>query len=323
MKVNCPRTLCAGSFRKGQIKMGLMTELNERFPLRNTEEQKQAFRDGVTAMLAEHGIEARTETFGKSRNLVIGDPAHAEVLFTAHYDTPKRALFPNVMLPSLPLYLLYNILIVLPFAAFAFGCGALGGYFILKTGNRVLPMLGALALYYLVFFLCFFCFKNPHNLNDNTSGTAAVLTLAMRHAGNPKAAFLLFDNEEHGMLGSKAFAKACPAIRDHALVVNMDCVGNGTHFVLALRKDAASHPAFPQLRAASESCAMPVQIPKRRAVMPSDQMSFRHGVGVAAFRYRKFPGFYTPYIHTPADTVADEANITALTDTLSDFLGRL
>ena len=41
---------------------------------------------------------ARTENNDDHINLIFGDPGRAKVIFTAHYDTPRRMLFPNLML---------------------------------------------------------------------------------------------------------------------------------------------------------------------------------------------------------------------------------
>ena len=50
---------------------------------------------------------------------MIGSPEGADVIFTAHYDTPRRALIPNLMLPLNPV--LKWIYIFLPVLAMLAG----------------------------------------------------------------------------------------------------------------------------------------------------------------------------------------------------------
>lgn len=65
--------------------------------------------------------------------------------------------------------------------------------------------------------------------NDNLSGTLAVLDLAGRVAGTPlanRSTFVLFDGEEDGLHGSRAYVKANPEIvRNLRGMFNFDMVG--------------------------------------------------------------------------------------------------
>ena len=93
------------------------------YEVRKTGKQKQAFRQWLTPILEQNGWAVREEkgSFG-ARNLVIGDPDTAKVIYTAHYDTCVRLPFPNFITPkSIPIYVLYQILltIVILVAGFA------------------------------------------------------------------------------------------------------------------------------------------------------------------------------------------------------------
>ncbi|PNY82194.1 M28 family metallopeptidase [Deinococcus koreensis] len=65
--------------------------------------------------------------------------------------------------------------------------------------------------------------------NDNLSGTLSVLEIARRAANTPLAArayFLLFDGEEDGLLGSRAFVKDnAPLVGTLKAMFNLDMVG--------------------------------------------------------------------------------------------------
>ena len=62
-----------------------------------------------------NGFSYRIETapFG-SKNIVIGTPERAKVVYTAHYDTAAVSLIPNIITPkNIFLYILYQLLVTL------------------------------------------------------------------------------------------------------------------------------------------------------------------------------------------------------------------
>ena len=95
--------------KKGGVVLNILDFLNQNYPVRRTEKEKDSFRAEIIRRLAEKGVDARVESTGdgKNKNIVIGDVASAKVVCTAHYDTPAAALFPNIMIPrnSLLFYL--------------------------------------------------------------------------------------------------------------------------------------------------------------------------------------------------------------------------
>ncbi len=61
---------------------------------------------------------------------------------------------------------------------------------------------------------------------------------ALSDAEREKAAFVFFDLEEMGLIGSASFAsKHKKQMRDKPLI-NFDCVSDGNHFLFVLRKKA-------------------------------------------------------------------------------------
>ena len=89
-------------------------ELHTKFPIRRKDAQKEAFRQYVVECATTRGLTASVQTTsdGKNKNVVVGNPETASVVFTAHYDTPARALVPNLMFPNSWIYLLYQCLII-------------------------------------------------------------------------------------------------------------------------------------------------------------------------------------------------------------------
>ena len=81
--------------------MTICEQITELFPVRKTAVHKKAFRQWVMAEIAEMGYSARVEEYDRGRQQIIdvGDPVHAQVTFTAHYDTPSTILLPDLQIP--------------------------------------------------------------------------------------------------------------------------------------------------------------------------------------------------------------------------------
>ena len=300
--------------------MSCLEELNAKYPQRNSLEQKAAFRRWAAEQAEKNSFTVREEENEGHINLVIGDPEKASVLFTAHYDTPRRSLFPNLLLPTkMWLKILYTFGILIPILAVAVLAGvsagaAFGGF------ESFIGRLGGLAVYMVIYF-GFYCllFRGPANLsnkNDNTSGSAAVLDLTVSLSGIKEAAFILFDDEEKGKKGSKAWTAAHSALKENLLTINMDCVGNGEHFIVSVPEEAEKDAAWAAFRKALEGIGAKLY-PSRKASMNSDQKNFRKGVGICACLFGKVIGYYTPRIHTKNDTVASEETVDRLTKALT------
>lgn len=291
------------------------------YEVRKTRAQKSAFID----MLREHYGDRMTveeEKGGlKSRNIVIGDPEQAKVVFTAHYDTCARMPFPNFITPcNFAVYLLYQLILTVVLLAppmllsvlAAVLCRPLPEFAgLLATEAALLLGLGA------ELWLMMAGPANRHTANDNTSGTVTVLTLADRLCDNPDAAFILFDHEEIGLLGSAAYAKKHPNVKKNGFVVNFDCVSDGDNLLAVFTKTAENNEIFEYMRThAGEVMSgygkIPVIVSSKKAFYPSDQAAFKNTVAAAALKKAPVIGLYMDKIHTPKDTEFDESNIEAL-----------
>ena len=73
--------------------------IDEKFPIRRSDEEKKAFAEFAIAEAEELGYKGGIEAAEKHNNLVFGDLKSARVIFTAHYDTPAHSLIPNLMMP--------------------------------------------------------------------------------------------------------------------------------------------------------------------------------------------------------------------------------
>lgn len=300
----------------------LSNEILRAWQVRKTGKQKSAF----IAFLQSHFPALQVENGGlfKNRNLVLGDPASAKIVFTAHYDTCARLPFPNFITPcNLWPYLGYQLLICLPFLALYFACL----YFLPRWGVDFLlsDLIGFAAMMGAMVWLLMLGTPNAHTANDNTSGviTLCELYAALPEEARQQAAFVFFDNEENGLLGSAAFHRRHKKDNiDGKLLLNFDCVSDGDGILLALSK-----PARARFGALLEECytsadGKAVLFPAS-AFYPSDQVNFKLGVGVAALKKHRAWGWYMDKIHTKHDTAFDESNIAFLVSHTEELMKRI
>ena len=279
------------------------------YEVRKTSKQRKAFRNWLTPILEKNGWTVREEkgAFGV-RNLIIGDPDTAKVVYTAHYDTCVRLPFPNFITPkSIGLYVLYQVVLTVAILGVMGIASWLAGL--------VLGEFGILLAYYGMLGLLLFGPANPHTANDNTSGVTAVVELAltMPPEQRGKCAFVLFDLEEAGLLGSSAFAKKHKRVRKNTLLVNMDCVSDGGTMLFCFRKRSRQEVERFRTAFLTDSRIRPDFVTKGY-IYPSDQIQFDWGVGVSALRSTKRGLLYMNRIHTKRDTVYREENIAWLVE---------
>ncbi len=286
---------------------GLSYEILQNWQVRKTRAQKSAFIEMMQRRLP--GLRVEEGGFPRCRNLVLGDAEAAKVVFTAHYDTCARLPFPNFVTPkNLLLYLAYSVLISLPFLALMFALTALLAPRLGVAGAFLGLLFGLGAMVY-VFLLGP---ANPHTVNDNTSGVLTLVEAIGRMSEEERAqcAFVFFDHEESGLLGSGWFASRHRKAMKDKLLVNFDCVSDGDDFLFVSsrkarrRYDAALRGAF----SAAEGKTLHFES-TLTAFYPSDQANFPVGVGVSAMRKKPLAGLYMSRIHTAKDTVLQEENL--------------
>ena len=302
--------------------MTFLQEITQRFPIRKTEEQKDAFLKYAVARARRMGYAARIEEDGRHKNLVAGDPEHANVIFTAHYDTAADRLIPNPLIPrNVPLFLLCQLGIVALLFVISFLMGWLS-FVLTRIGG--LPLIVFLLTYYILLMLMILGPANRNNVNCNTSGVAAVLQLMeqLPEEHRDQAAFLLFDDGEKGKAGSRAYATRHNAIKKDTVIFNMDCVGVGEHLLIIAKNFARATYAYPLLTDSfrAEDGVTPHFYPSSGSTVNSDHQSFRRGFCAVFCKKRKIVGYYTPDVHTRRDTQASQGNIDYLTRSLLRFV---
>ena len=209
--------------------MTICERITELFPVRKTAAQKQAFCQWVMGEIGAMGYPVRVEENDKGRqqNVIVGDPEHAEVTFTAHYDTPATIWVPDLQIPrNYPVYLLWQLLMIGGMLLISLAVGLGVG---LVSGSGDAMLLGCFGAFLVLMWLQLAGVANKHNVNDNTSGVAALLETMQRipAESREKVAFILFDNMEKGRKGSKAYARDHLEMQHTRFVVNADSVGVG------------------------------------------------------------------------------------------------
>ena len=281
----------------------------EKYEIRKSKQQKTEFIEYVKSLADMAGYEVKTEKgMLGARNIVIGDPESAKVIYTAHYDTCATLPFPNLITPkNIGLYLLYQIAIVLAVFAIVFIITFLSSFIVPAPFLTLVYELSVLV------FLGFFVFgpANKHTANDNTSGVTVVIDTMLSMPENAKkdAAFVLFDLEEMGLFGSCGYNSKHKTMMKNKLLINFDCVSDGNDILLIVKKKASDYiPAITEAFKGNETIC--TQVVSKNVFYPSDQSSFPMGVGIGAFkRTKRLKILYLDRIHTKHDTIYDEENI--------------
>lgn len=287
------------------------------FQVRKSRKQKESFRNWLCEELKSAGYAPELEKDFAAKNVVVGDPDTASVIFSAHYDTCAVLPIPNFITPrNLFFYICYQLLFLLIFLVVVFVFD-LAFFFLTDAPAEV----GIGLSYILCIFMVWWIIDgkaNKHTANDNTSGVITLLetALAMPPEDREKVCFVFFDNEEKGMFGSAAFTKKHRKAKKEVLNINFDCVSDGDYLQFfpgkRLKKDEA---ALEQIERAFEGRGeKQTEVVRGFGFYPSDNASFRRGVGVCALKHKRFLGYYMNRIHTGRDTVFEEENIELLLD---------
>lgn len=297
-------------------------KIMEDFQVRKSRKQKEKFRSWLCEELKEAGYAPSVEEKFTAKNVVVGDPDTAKIIFSAHYDTCAVLPIPNFITPrNMFFYVCYQLLLVIPlFLMLAVVEGILLAVTVELRSPALLMLMPITSIALCAFFVWWIIDgpANRHTANDNTSGVITLLetALALPRSDREKVCFVFFDNEEKGMFGSMAFTKAHRKAKKEALNINFDCVSDGDFLQFfpgkRLKKDEKTleriESAF-QGRGGKQT-----EVVRGFGFYPSDNASFKRGVGVCALKHRKIIGYYMSRIHTNRDTVFEEENITLLRD---------
>ena len=277
------------------------------YQVRKTKMQKRAFAQYVGQKAVENGYPVTVEKGSfNSENIVVGDV----VLPFPNFITPK----------NFGIYLLYQIALTVAILAVMFAVdfliGFSVGYFGTLAGVKdreyllMLTTLLSTASWLAIMILLLCGPANKHTVNDNTSGVITLLDTmaAMPEELRPYVAFVFFDLEEMGMIGSSAFASRHKSALSRTPALNFDCVSDGETILICPKKKAQGFVTL--LEGSFVSCdAVTVEIATKGVFYPSDQMMMPCGIGVAALKKTKSGILYMDRIHTKRDVIFREENI--------------
>jgi hypothetical protein len=302
-------------------------EILWRYLVRKSWRQKTSFINRTKEVLEEQGYPVVIEQGGmaRSRNIVVGDVNQAKVIYTAHYDTCPVMPLPNFVTPkNILFYIFYQLMLT----ALILGTGYIAGYLVALFTNMAFGSLVTGVMTLLFCYQIMAGISNPNTYNDNTSGVTTLVEIAMNLPleERGKAAFVFFDNEELGLLGSSVFYKRHHKSIQDTPVINFDCVSDGD-YILAIankkmKKDTVSYDLMRTCLASEENKKVDY-LSSSSTFYPSDQMKFKKYFGIAAVRKAPILGYYLGRIHTPFDTIYDKGNIKLLSDAMVRFTGQL
>ena len=295
----------------------LSQEIIEKYQVRKTRKQKTNFINFLKDKYPE--LKVQNGGFAKNRNLILGDINKADTIVTAHYDTCAVLPFPNLLLPNnIFLTLLVQVFFVVFFITLfnisislilsAFNVYLKFSFLITETNISCL----------LLIFIMMFGKPNKHTMNDNTSGVITLIETINSYQ-DEKVAYVFFDNEEYGLLGSAYFSKINKETLKNKLIINIDCVSDGDNIaIISAKKHFNKNKNKVENTFVSDQKNI-IHVDSRKFYYPSDQLNFKNYMAIAAFNKHKRFGYYVDKIHTAKDLAFDQNNILLIRDSLIRF----
>ncbi|MFA7435279.1 MAG: M28 family peptidase [Bacilli bacterium] len=271
---------------------------------------KSNFREYLKSKATKYGLEYNIfpNSFA-SKNVVIGNLKKAKFVLGAHYDTPPR--MPAFLMRSI---LFFNILSFL-FVPFV----------IIILILLELPIIIAPLIYLgLLLYLMGFGIANKFNYNDNTSGVLTLLAIMAKHGSND-VAYVFFDNEEKGLIGSLQMALILRKLGHYQprkkIFINFDCVGRGNVFGVASFKNKRVAQDLIDLSNNKDTSGLSFVHRKASRFEASDHFSFRNwnSLGIMCYN-RKRKKYVLKNIHSHKDKYIELKNINVLVDLICDLI---
>lgn len=285
------------------------------YQVRKSGKQKARFREYVKSIMGSE-YDVKEDVFRNNVNVVLGDVDKAKIIIGAHYDTCAVLPIPNLIIPnSLWGFIFSQVIMVF----LMFGLAYLMAYIIMMViGENVLVF--SVCLLFIAWWTMY-GMANKHTVNDNTSGVIVVLKMALKLdvRMRDKVCFVLFDNEEKGLLGSKTMASKY-ALKDK-LILNFDCVSDGDDIIFFANKAIKNNEKIESVikEVYKGNGKKRVSVNKGFGFYPSDNLMFKKAYGICALK-KCMNINYMDRIHTCFDTKYDEENINILVDSTCEFI---
>jgi len=271
---------------------------------------KKVFREYLKSKAEKYNLDYNIfpNTF-IAKNVVIGNLKKAKYVLGAHYDTPPR--MPAFLMKSVLFFNIATCLIVV----FSF---------VLMFIFDIFLLIFAVLYIYLLFYLLGFGISNKYNYNDNTSGVLTVLSL-MEKNRNQDVAYVFFDNEEKGLLGSIQLAIFMKRLKSYhprkKIFINFDCVGIGNVFGIASFKNKRVAQELIDLSNNYENGNLLFEHRKASPFEGSDHFAFRNwnSLGIMCYNKKK-KKYILKNIHSHKDKYIDLENIIVLVNLINNYI---
>lgn len=304
------------------------------YQVRKTYDDKTKFINFLQSQLKLYDYELKVDENGKNRNLIVGDVKEANIILSAHYDTPPNSIIPIItFISNIPMYIFSQFLTFIPWVIVYFMFTYLIDilrqmYNHIALVNTILKvmLLGINVLPILILLQMTFGKANKHTLNDNTSGVTTLIEIMskMNESDRSKVAFVFFDQEEAGLIGSSLFHQKYKNVMRNKPLINFDCVSNGTHFLFVCKRAFTSHEYYSLLSSNVSSLSKSAILCKASKVpYMSDQLHFKYGVGVVSVKSNRLFGYYLNRIHSRHDTIYEIENIVELSNLFTNIIANI
>ena len=291
----------------------------DQFQVRKTKKQKEEFRKYIIHELNQYGYCPTVQNKGINNNIIIGNIEKAKIFFTAHYDTQAVLPFPNLIVPNnLFGLILSQIAIIICVLILIFLMNIVLIQLLIWTDlfNGFELNIASSISWIIIMMWMLFGKANKHTANDNTSGVITIIESAIKLPEDLRddVCFVLFDNEELGLLGSAALAKEYKESIKNKLIINFDCVSDGNNIFFfptkQIKNDQSKHESI--INAFTPTNYINIHINKGFGFYPSDNFNFKYAYGVCSLKKGLF--YYLDRIHTSKDIIFNEENIERLSD---------
>lgn len=245
---------------------------------------------------------------GLSKNVIIGNIETAKYILGAHYDTPPK--MPAFLVSSI---LLFNIVVSI-FTIFLV---------LITFLNPNISYISLILIFLLLLHLFGGGIANKHNHNDNTSGILTVLALLEKNCKSDQVAYVFFDNEEKGLIGSMQLERHLRKILNtkNKQFIVFDCVGCGDVMGLTSYNSNDLANKILSISEMLEDKSISYIIKKPSMLMLSDHYSFRLWKHVGIMCYNsEGKRLKIKNIHSSKDKEVNINNIESLVKIISIYL---
>lgn len=297
---------------------------------------KKDFREFISEIATSMGYDAKIEKNLFAHNVVIGNPETAEIVLTAHYDTP----------PNMPYHFVKKQVSIFGVALpVALGVGVILTRYAINSQNSdllefmlntlqgstyLLDGVAAASLGIGLYSFGLLGGENKNNYDDNSSGIIALLTLMNYYRNLPesernKIAFVMFDNEEKGLIGSLCYTTKHKTNNQRFL--NYDCIGRGNRVNVLYTGKVANEFATDICSGLEPLVSQGFEPRLKRSNMKtmSDHLSFQNTRGNITILCDEKDAPVTEHIHSSKDTFISLDTISEIAkssaETLNNILG--